>query len=145
MSPTNYYFKQDFWGNWRLVPRNNADGPAGFFVFIIVLGFIIFMFCLALILSPLIFSLIGFTMVKNKQYIAGIASLLGFIYFLFDLHEKWISKYFFYGYTGEKGEFVDGLFGTKYIDYCWALNSIGVLLGVYFIVKFYLDKKNGVI
>ena len=140
---TQYVFKQDFWGNWKLVPvRPNSGG--GFILAIIIIAILVIILFAAILTLPLWIALLGFKMVQEKKHYASIGSFLSFIYFLFDIKKRWISGFLFFGYSGENGTFNKGLFNEKYLIYFYIANGIGLLISIYHIYQAYIAIKNGV-
>jgi hypothetical protein len=138
-----YIFRKDFWGNWKLVEHkpNNAIGWA------IVLGIILFVFCIVVLTSPLWIALLGFTMIESKRYYAGIGSVLASLYLLLDFQKQWLTGYFLFGYNDSTGKFNDGLLGNDYVNCFYGINGVGLLIGLIFIYQSYTlnqDKKTSI-
>jgi hypothetical protein len=137
MSKPEYIFEKDFWGNWKLVPKKEDNALGWVVVAILVLVIL----CLVIITLPLWVALLGFKMFKTKRYYAGIGSLLAMSYFLIDVEKRWITGFLFQGYYGNEGKLTKGLFKYEYLNYVYILNSIGVILGIIFIIQSYLLNR----
>ena len=138
---TEYIFEKDFWGNWKLVPKK-SDSGIGWLIVILILVVIV---CIAIVTLPLWIALLGFKMVKTKRYYAGLGSLLAMLYFYIDVQNKWITGFLFFGYKSSSGEAINGLIGEKEIMYVYVANTIGVILGIVFMVQAYLLNKQKLI
>jgi hypothetical protein len=134
---TEYIFKKDFWGNWKLVPQKKDNGS----VILVFLAILLLILLLALITLPLWAALLGFTMVKRKRYYAGLFSIIALIYFVLDVKYRWFTSFLFFGYRDNNGYLNEGIFSEKYITYVYYINGIGVLLGVYFIFEYFFKYK----
>lgn len=127
---TEYIFKKDAWGNWKLVPKTPDSGGG----FVILLLFAAVLFIIFLVTSPLWISLLGFKMVKNKRYYAGIGALIGVIYTIIDFKNKWLTGFLVMGYMAKDGVFQEGLFGNWLKIFIVASNFIGFIIGLVFII-----------
>lgn len=128
-------------GHWKIFEIKTGNGGGALMVLILYLLFYVFVGSLILMLLPLLISLLGFQMVRQKRYIAGIFASIGLIYFFIDLNNEWISSLFFYGWTNDDGELTNGLFGESAIFYFTTINYIGFGLGLWFIIDYFLVSK----
>ncbi len=134
---TEYIFKQDFWGNWKLIPSKPNSGLGTFILLIVV----VLILMIVVITSPFWLSILGFAMNVSKRYYAAIFSILGGIYFLIDLYNNWLTGVLFLGYNSATGEFHEGMFNANYINYVYAINIVGILIGFYFIYQSFSKTK----
>jgi hypothetical protein len=137
MDKTEYIFEKDFWGNWKLVPKKQ-DNAIGW---IVVMLLILIIVCLVIITLPLWVALLGFKMLKPKRYYAGLGSLLAMTYFFIDIKKRWITGFLFQGYYNSEGKLTEGLFNNDYLTYVYAINFIGVIIGIIFIIQAYLLNR----
>lgn len=127
---TEYIFKKDAWGNWKLVPKTPDSGGG----FVILLLFAAVLFIIFLVTSPLWISLLGFKMVKNKRYYAGIGALIGVVYTIIDFKNNWLTGFLVMGYMNKDGIFQEGLFGNWLKIFIVVSNFIGFIIGLVFII-----------
>jgi hypothetical protein len=137
MDRTEYIFEKDFWGNWKLVPKKE-DNALGW---IIVMLFVLVVLCLVIITLPFWVALLGFKMLKTKRYYAGIGSILTMIYFFIDVKKRWVSGFLFQGYNSSDGKLKEGILNHEYLNYVYAINTIGVIIGIMFMIQAYLLNR----
>lgn len=137
MDRTEYIFEKDFWGNWKLVPKKE-DNALGW---IIVMLFVLVVLCLVIITLPFWVALLGFKMLKTKRYYAGIGSILAMIYFFTDVKKRWVSGFLFQGYNSSDGKLKEGILNYEYLNYVYAINTIGVIIGIMFMIQAYLLNR----
>ncbi|RRO12350.1 DNA translocase FtsK [Flavobacteriaceae bacterium 14752] len=118
-------------GHWRLVP---AESDNGIFIFVIALLIIVVVGSIGLMLIPLWSCMIGFQMIREKRYIAGIFGIIGFIYFLIDLNNEWCSSLLFYGWTSSNGELNNGILELKTLNIFKFINFSATAVGLWYII-----------
>jgi len=62
------------------------------------------------------------------------------IYCLLDVYKKWITSLFFFGYIDSAGKFEKGLFDPKLLPYLYIINGIGLCIGIFHIVRYFIDR-----
>lgn len=150
MAKTEYdiVWKKGGWfedGHFTLVPKKSFGDKAGeaLIGYVLMLAVLLFVFSLIALTSPLWITIIGFQMVREKRYYAGIISLFALGYFYLDIKKQWITSFLFFGYTDDKGEFVNGLLNPKYLEYFEMINLIAVGLGLAYVIDAVLISKYG--
>ena len=128
-------------GHWKIFQIKTGNGSGALMVLILYLLFYVFIGSLILMLLPLVISLVGFQLIREKRYIAGIFASIGLIYFFIDLNNQWVSSLLFYGWTDDDGELTKGLFGESAVSYFTIINYIGFGLGLWFIIDGFLVSK----
>lgn len=132
-------------GGWVLKPRKSASEKAGETIVIyLILGAILFLILSIIVLTLPIWSvLIGLQMVREKRYIAGIISVCALGYFFIDINNQWLTSFIFTGNYNSEGEFSEGFFGLKNLEYLQKINLIAVGLGIGYIFDGVLISKYG--
>lgn len=150
MAKTEYdiVWKKGGWfedGHFALVPKKSLSDKAGeaLIGYILMLAILLFVFSLIALTAPLWIVIIGFQMVREKRYYAGIISLLAMGYFYLDIKKQWITSFLFFGYTNDKGEIVNGLLNPKYLEHFEMINLIAVGLGLAYVIDTVLISKYG--
>lgn len=126
-------------GHWKLTPKTGDSG----FGAIIALIIIILVTCIIILISPLIISIIGFSIIKGKRYYASIFSLIALMYLYIDYEKQWITSFIIFGTKQEN--FTNGILGVKYAPHFFIINSVALGISIYFIVSSYfinLKKSN---
>jgi uncharacterized protein (TIGR02145 family) len=116
-------------GHWKLTPKTGDSG----FGALIVLILVIFIACIVILISPLIISLIGFSLIKGKRYYAGIFSFIALLYLFIDYQKQWITSFIIFGTKQEN--FTNGILGVKYAPHFFIINSVAFGIAIYFIVS----------
>ena len=118
------------------------SGEGVFVAYLIILCIAVVIGSIAIITSSLIAPLFSFWQMRApKRHIGAIIGLIGFFYFLFDLHKEWISSFLFYGWNSD-GEFTEGLLGEDKLVYFWSINFAGLGINIFLIVQYFLKYKN---
>jgi hypothetical protein len=116
-------------GHWKLTPKTGDSG----FGALIVLILVIFVACIIILISPLIISLIGFSLIKGKRYYASIFSFIALLYLFIDYQKQWITSFIIFGTKQEN--FTNGILGIKYALHFYIINSVAFGISIYFIVS----------
>jgi hypothetical protein len=91
--------------------------------------------------SPLIISLIGFSLIKGKRYYASIFSFLALMYLFIDYQKEWITSFMIFGTKQEN--FTNGILGIEYAPHFFLINSIAFGIAIYFLVSsYFVNSKN---
>jgi uncharacterized protein (TIGR02145 family) len=116
-------------GHWKLTPSTGGGG-LGALIFLVLM---IFILCVIILVSPLIISLIGFSLIKGKRYYASIFSFLALMYLFIDYQKEWITSFIIFGTKQEN--FTNGLLGIKYAPHFFLINTVAFGISIYFIVS----------
>ena len=150
MARTEYeiVWKKGGWfekGHFALIPKKSFSDKAGeaLVMYIFILVILLLILSIVAVTSPIWIVIIGYQMVREKRYYAGLASLLAIGYFYIDINERWLTSFLFLGYNNSSGEFVNGLFGLKYLHYLEIINPVAAGLGIGYIIDSILVSKYG--
>lgn len=123
-------------GHWRIVPKRSLEDRIGetIFIFVVWLLLMLLLLCCVLMTLPFWLVLLSTQVIRQKRYIAGILIILGILYFEADLEYHWASKYLFFGYNNDEGEFVNGLFPSSVLSFIIHLNYFSLGIGLGFII-----------
>jgi hypothetical protein len=127
-------------GHWRLVPKESDNG---FIIAVIFILILVLLVSIGLLSIPLWAAIIGFQMIREKRYVAGIFGVIGFIYFMIDLNNEWFSSLLFYGWTDSDGELTKGIFGLKGLNIFKYINFLGLGLSLGYILDCILITQFG--
>lgn len=127
-------------GQWQIVKKDDSSGQL---VAFFVIGAIIFLvLCITAMTLALIAPLfVLWQMQRQLRYIGAIAGIIGFLYFLIDIENQWISSILFFGWTSESGEFNEGVLGIDSISIFWKINILGLVLCAQFIIQHLISEK----
>jgi hypothetical protein len=129
-------------GHWRIV-RKDSDGGGAIVAIIVIILLVIFIGSVFLMSLPVWGALLGFQMIREKRFIAGIIAFVGLIYFHIDMSNGWISSLLFHGWTDNEGEFTSGLLGFSSYRYFLIADYLGAGLGLGFIADAILITQYG--
>jgi hypothetical protein len=125
-----YILEKDAKGNLKFTPKNNdSGGTDGMLILVFITIIIVFAF----ITLPLGLAILGVSLNNNKKHemLAYTGSILMFIYFIFDVQNKWITGWLFLGYTKGNGILEEPLMNERFIYVIYVLNIIGLIWSIY--------------
>lgn len=132
-----FFFKKDFWtGYYKLTERRRTSPAEGIVAYLFIFGLILLLLGLAIMSLPLWLIILGIGINKEYRYWAGIASILALSYFYFDVHFKWLTPYFFFGYINDEGELSGPLLGFGAMRFFNFVNLFSATIGLYYIVDY---------
>lgn len=150
MAKTEYeiIWKKGGWfekGHFALVPKKAFGDKAGeaLIGYLLIVAVVLFILSIILLTSPVWIVILGYQMIREKRYYAGLASLFALGYFYVDVSKKWLTSLLFFGYTDSEGKFTEGLFSLKYLQYLETMNIIAVGLGIGYIIDDILISQYG--
>jgi len=129
-------------GHWRIVPKN-SDGNGAIIAMIVIIVLLIVIGSIFLMSIPVWSALLGFQMIREKRFIAGIIAIVGLVYFHIDMSNGWISSLLFHGWTSSDSEMTNGILGFSSCNYFLIANYIGAGLGSGFIADAILINRYG--
>ena len=132
-----FFFKKDFWsGYYKLTERRRTSPAEGIVAYLFIFGLILLLLGLAIMSLPLWLVILGIGINKEYRYWAGIASILTLTYFYIDVHFKWLTPYFFFGYINDEGELSGPLLGFGAMRFFNFVNLFSATIGLYYIVDY---------
>ena len=126
-------------GHFILKPKSKNEGGE----FIAMMFVFAFILCVLILIAPIWIVLLGFQMVREKRYLAGLLSVLAMIYFYVDVDKHWISGVFFSGQINDGGNTTQGIFGVYLLEKIYIINHLALGLSLGYIIDSFLVAKYG--
>lgn len=138
------WFEKDHFVLKRL-PSASDNAMVNLIMIGAIIAVILFILSFVLLTAPLWCVIVGFQMTREKRYYAGIAALIGLIYFYVDIEKEWLTAIIFNGYTDNEGNFISGFSPSEayILSYIQIINYIATGLGMGFIFDSILISKYG--
>jgi|GEM_PF-1921210 len=130
-------------GHWKIIPKKTPDSGAELIGWMIAAVIIIAVVSLLILTLPVWITLLGFNMVREKRYYAGIGVLVAFIYFWLDIQNGWLSSFMFFGYFDDENILIEGWFNLKYFKLITIFNLIALVVGLGYFVDAIIISKFG--
>jgi len=147
MEQTTYYFWKRDWvtGFYKLVPRTRNTPGNHIVSILIIVGCFILIGSIMLMSLPFWICILGFGVNKQFRYLVGLISILGLFYFYLDVHNEWLSRYFFIGYFDEEQKFQLAILGNWGYRFFLKLNIASTIFGCGFIIDWYLNRESKIV
>ena len=139
-----YYLKKNIYGELELVEKEKSNAETAIGALLLML--LVFCIIVFLLLSPIIIPLLGLKMDLHKRFWAGIGSIIGFIYFIIDCQQKWITANIFGGgVNSHTGLPYIGILNNDVFICVVTVNILGVLFGIKLIYDSFESRKTNTI